>query len=157
MLSGFLCSPKNFNVQTGHPFLDFSLPIIADSQRAYDEMLSTYLAFLHQVGKVWDRLDSFSKTHVIGQNSIHFFEGKLDHPNKCFFLVFLELSSFESFWLRFSEGILETIKCFWVIDFSVDTSIDLTEKFIKFALLFVEVDWFLLNKFCRCFSSSHKR
>ncbi len=83
------------------------MPVVADRQRANNQVLSTYWAFFDEVGQIGDGLDSFSKTHVISKDSIHFLEGELDHPDQSFLLVFLELASFEGFGLSFSEGILK--------------------------------------------------
>ena len=75
VLPEFLSTPKNFYMQTWHPFFNLPLPVVTNSQRTDDEMFSTNLPFLHQVSKIGNGLDSFSKTHVISENSVHFLKG----------------------------------------------------------------------------------
>ena len=70
-------------------------------------MFSANRSFFHKVGHVGDCLNSFSKSHIIGKDSVHFFEGKLNHPDQGFLLVVFELASFEGFRLGFAEGLLE--------------------------------------------------
>jgi hypothetical protein len=86
-------------------------------------------------------LDGFSKTHVIGQDAVHFLEGEFDHPDEGFLLVFLEFASFEGFGLGFAKGILEFFQGFGVVDFPVEASIDLGEKLIELSFLEFEIDW----------------
>ena len=106
-------------------------------------MFSTNLALLQKVGKIGDGLNGFSKTHVIGQDSIHFFESEFDHPDKRLLLIVLKLSSLECLRLYFSECILESIECFWVIDFPIDAGSNFAEELSKLIFLLLEVDkWF---------------
>ncbi len=85
-------------------------------------------------------MNGFPKTHIIGQDTVHFLEGQLDHPDKGFSLIFLKLTSLESFGLHFSESVLESIKGFGVVNLSIDTSSDRTEKLGEFMFLLFEVN-----------------
>jgi hypothetical protein len=70
-------------------------------------------------------LNGFPKAHVIGKDAVHFFEGKLNHPDESLLLVVFELTSLKGFRLSFAEGILEFFKGFGIIDFFVKPGINL--------------------------------
>lgn len=109
VLPCFFSSPKNFNMKIGHPFFQFSLPVIADSERTDDEMLACDVMLLFEISKVRDGLDSFSETHVIGEDAVHFFVGEFDHPDQSLLLIIFELTAFEVLRLDCSESFFELV------------------------------------------------
>lgn len=120
VLSCFFSSPEDLNMEIGHPFFQFSLPVVADSERANDEMLTCDIMLLFEISKVRDGLDGFSETHVISKDTVHFFVSQFDHPDQSLLLVIFELTAFEILRLYCSEGFFEFVQLVLVLNFSVD-------------------------------------
>mgnify|MGYP006975314166 FL=1 len=122
-------------MEIGHPFFQFSLPVVTDSERTDDEMLACNVMLLFEISKVRDCLDGFSETHVIGKDTVHFFVSQFDHPDQSLLLVIFELTAFEVLRLYCSEGFFEFVQLVLVLNFSVDAYRNFFEQIVKFLFL----------------------
>lgn len=82
----FLCAVIGEYFEAGTPFLEFHLPIEHHRRWDNDQMRSPVAFDACQMGEQRNRLDGFTQTHLVGQNSVQIAVVHCDQPIKTYVL-----------------------------------------------------------------------